>query len=74
MSDAMESPGQDMDEEAPDELVGSQGRRFVSRPSIVAIVFVFEGNAVLIMSDQTGVGDGDAVSVSGEVSEYGLGP
>ena len=73
VSDAMESLGQDMDEEAPDKLVGGQGHGFVASLSVVAIVFVFEGDAMIIMSDQTGIGDGDAVSVSGEVSENGFG-
>ncbi len=73
VSDAMESVRQDMDEEAPDELVGGQGHGLVANPSFVPIVFVFEGDAVIIMSDQAAVGDGDAVGVSGEVSEYGFG-
>ena len=74
VSDAMESVRQDMDEEAPDELVGGQGHGFVASPSFVAIVFIFEGDTVIIMRYQAGVGDGDAVGVSGEVSEYGVGP
>ncbi len=73
VSDAMESLGQDMDEEAPDELAGGQGHGFVANPSFVPIVFVFEGDAVIIVGYQAGVGDGDAVGVSGEVSENGFG-
>ena len=73
VSDAMESLGQDMDEEAPDELAGGQDHGFVANPSFVPIVFVFKGDAEIIVGYQAGVGDGDAVGVSGEVSENGFG-
>jgi len=64
MPDAVEPPGQHMDEEAPDELVSGKGHGFVPGTSLGPVVFPLEGNAVLIERDQSAVGDGDPVGIA----------
>lgn len=74
VSDTVETLWQDVDEETADELVGIEGHGFVSISLFSPVIFVFEGDAVIILGDQSGVGDSDAVGISGEVSQYRLGP
>jgi len=73
VSDTVESMWQDVDEEAADELVGIEGHGFVSVSLFSPVIFVFEGNAMITLGYQAVVGDGDAVSIAGEIVKYGLG-
>src|ERR1700676_4827105 len=68
VADAVESFGQDVDEEAADELTGGERHLLVSGASVGAIIFVPEGDAVLVQRDQPAVGDGDAVGVARQIS------
>ena len=55
MADAMEPLGQDVEQEAPNELVGRQRHRAVSRLPVMAVVLVAEGDAALVESDEPAV-------------------
>ena len=74
VADAVEPLGQDVEQEAPDELVGRQRHRAVPRLPVVAVILVAEGDAALVESDEAAVGDGDAVGVAGEIGEHRFGP
>jgi len=74
VADAVEPLGQDVEQEAPDELVGRECHRAVSRPPVAAVVLVVEAHAALIEAEQAAVRDGDAVGVAGEIGEHCLGP
>ena len=72
VSDAVEAFGQDVDEEAADELIGLEGHGLVVY-GVAAIVLMPEGDAMAVIGDETGVGEGDAVGVTAEVLEHGFG-
>ena len=72
MSDAVEAFGQDVDEEAADELIDIEGPGLMSY-GVAAIVLVPEGDALAVVFDETGVGECDAVGVAAEVLEDGVG-
>lgn len=74
VSNAVESLWQDVDEETADELAGIEGHSFVAVSLFGPVIFPLEGDAVIILGDQAGVGDGDAMGISGEVSQHHLGP
>ena len=69
VTNAVEAVGQDVDEEASDELLSVERHGFVSVFLFGAVVFPAEGDVVFVEGDETGVGDGDAVGVSREVGE-----
>ena len=73
MADAVEAARQDMQQEAAHELLYREGHRFVAATALGAVVLELEGDPSLIECDEAAVGDGHAVGVAGEVSEYGLG-
>ena len=73
MANAMESQGQDMDEEAADELMCRQGHELVAGLSLGPVVLPFKGDAIVITGDKAAIGDGDTVGVSTEIGEHGLG-
>ena len=63
MADTMETVGQDMEQEAADELAGIEGHHL---PLVmVAIIFPEEADPAVGESNQAAVGDGDAVGVAG---------
>ena len=74
VADAVKPLGQDVEQEAPDELVGRERHCAVSRLPVAAVVLVAEGHAALVESDEPAVRDGDAVGVAGEIGEHRLGP
>jgi hypothetical protein len=67
VADAMEPARQDVDQEAADELVGSQCHDLLALATLGAIVLPLEGDAVAIERDQAGVGDRDAMSVARQI-------
>jgi hypothetical protein len=73
-ADAVEALGQDVEQEAPDELIGSERHRAIPRLPTAAVVLVAKGDAALVESEPAAVRDGDAVSVAGEIGEHRLGP
>src|SRR6516164_1652045 len=55
VADAMKPLRQNVEQEAPDELVGAQRHFAVPRLPIAAVVLVAEGHAALVESDETTV-------------------
>ena len=73
VADAVQALGQDVNEEAANELVGCERHHFVTIGAFEPIVLVFETDSVFVERDQPAVGDGDAVGVAGQISQYRLG-
>jgi hypothetical protein len=69
----VEAFGQDVDEEAADELTGGKRHSLVSRAAVGAVILVPEGDAIFVERDQPAVGDGDAVGVARQIGEHRLG-
>jgi hypothetical protein len=63
MADAVEAMWQDMEQEAADELVRRERHHALPFRTIAAVVFVAEGDAGVVVGDQTLIGDGDPVGV-----------
>ena len=74
VADAVEALGQDVDEEAADELFCCEPHHFVAIGAFEPIVLVFEADTVVVERDQPAVGDGDAVGVAGQISNTASGP
>ena len=72
VADAMEALGEDVEQEAADELIDLEGDRPIAH-TIAAIVLMPEGDLAAVVSDEARVGEGDTVGVAPEVLEYGLG-
>src|SRR5947209_4639629 len=70
----MESVRQNMQQEAPDELVRLERHRAKPRPATAPVILVAECHTALVEADQTAVRDGDAVCIAGEIGEHRLGP
>jgi hypothetical protein len=73
VADAVEAQGQDVDEEAADELAWRQGHGLVPLAPLGSVVLSLEGDTPVVEPDQAAVGDGDAVGVAGQVGEHRLG-
>jgi len=73
VADAVQALGQDVDEEAADELVCCERHHLVAIGAFEPIVLVFEADSVFVERDQPAVGDGDAVGVAGQIRQYRLG-
>src|SRR5712671_7517791 len=61
---------QDVEQEAPDELVGAECHCAVPRLPVAAVVLVPEADAVLVESNEPTVRDGDAMGVASEVGKH----
>jgi phage tail tape-measure protein len=61
VADAVETLGQNVQQEAADEFIGRQRDRAKPLPSGAAIILVAKGYATLIESEEATVGYGDAV-------------
>jgi hypothetical protein len=72
--DAVQALGQNVDEEAADELVGCEGHPFVTGRPVEPIVLVAEGDAILVGGDEAAIGDSDAVGVARQIVQNLLGP
>ena len=68
MTDAVEPVGQDMEEEAADELFGGKRHHLLS--AAVAVVCPAEAHAAVFEREQPAVRDRHAVGVAGEVSQH----
>ena len=73
MTDAVEPVGQDMDQEAADELVGVERHQLVAGIGLGAVILPFESHAFAVEGDQPAIGNSDPVRVAGQVSEHRLG-
>ena len=72
MTDAVEAVGQDVEQEAPDELV--RGKPHDAFSPGAAIVLVGERHLVVVDGDEPRIGDRGAMRVAGEIGQYALGP
>jgi hypothetical protein len=71
MTDAMKAVGQDVQKEAPDELMASEAHE--ASASAAAVVPVGERNACVVDGREPGIGDGGAVRIAGKIGEHALG-
>ena len=67
MPDADKAAGQDVKQEAAQELMGGNGHDLLL--AAVSVVSPTEGDAIVFEVQETMVGDGDAVGVAGQVLE-----
>ena len=61
MADAMKPLWQNVEQEAPDELIGAECHRAVPRLPVAAVILVAEGHAALVEGNEATVRDGDAM-------------
>src|SRR6266481_5872847 len=59
VTDAVEPLWQDVEQEAPDELVGGERHGAQPRPAVAAVVLVAEGHTAFVEAEQAAIGDGD---------------
>ena len=74
MADTVEAAGQDVQEKAADELGGVERHGLEPAAAFDPVVLPFEGDAGVVEGDEPGIGDRDAMGVTREVGENGLGP
>ena len=74
MADAMQALGQHMHEEAADELMRRERHGRISARPFDPVILDIEGDTGRVDLDQPAVGDGDAVSVAGQVSKHRFRP
>ena len=65
VTDAVEAVGQDVKQEAADELVGIERHHLAL--VVVAVVLTQEADASLVQADQATVGDRDAMGIAAEI-------
>ncbi len=73
MTDAVEAARQDVEQEAADELVGTECHDALPVGAIAAIILVAECDAGLVEGEETSVRDGDPVRIAREVGEHRFG-
>ena len=74
MADAVEALGEDVHQEAADELMGKERHGLPAIGPIAPVVLPAKGDATVIGGDQPPVGDGDAMGVTGHVPQDWLWP
>src|SRR5215470_2838945 len=72
VADTMQAFWQHVNEEAADEPVGGERHLLVSIAALDAVILPLEGDALLVESNQSAVGDGDAVGVARQIGQHGL--
>ena len=70
MANAVEAFGEDVDQEAPDELMDRQGHGLVALWLLSSIILPGEGDVFVVDADEPTVGDGDPMGIAGEVVEH----
>ena len=73
VTDAMKSVGQDMDQEAADELVGVERHKLIASVALGPVILPFESDALAGEGNEPAVGNSSAVCVAGKVGEDGVG-
>jgi hypothetical protein len=71
---AVEALRQDVQQEAPDALLGGERHRAIALGTVAATILVAEGHAVFVERDQPAVGDGDPVRVARQIGKHRLWP
>lgn len=70
MADAVEAPGQDMGQEAADELVGLERHDALTVGAVATVILDPERHLIFIEGDEAAVRDGDAVGIAREIGEH----
>ena len=73
VTDAVEPVGQDMDQEAADELVGVERHKLAASVALGPVIRPFEGHSLAVEGNEPAVGDRDPVRVAGQISEDSVG-
>src|ERR1700750_1838800 len=73
VTDAMKSAGQDMDQEAADELVGVERHKLIASVGLGPVILPFEGHALAVEGDKPAIGNSSTVCVAGKVGVDGVG-
>lgn len=73
MPDAVEVVGQDVDQEAADELGRGQSHDLLPVPGFYAVILPAEGDGLGIGADQAGVRDRHPVGIAAQVGQHGVG-
>src|SRR5215470_12901912 len=69
VTDAVKSVGQDVDQEAADELVGVERHQLVVGVAFGPVILPFEGHALAVEGDEPAIGNSTPVRVAGKVGE-----
>jgi len=72
VADTMKTSGQNVDQEAADELVGGQAHCLLAITVLDPVIFPTERNGLSIGANQAAVGDRNAVRISAEIGEDGF--
>jgi len=73
MTDTVETVGQDVDQEAADELIGVERHKLVASVALGPVILPFEGHALAVEGDEAAVGNSNAVRVARQVGEHSVG-
>src|SRR5438132_8097686 len=66
VTDAMKSVGQDMDQEAADELVGVERHKLIASVALGPVILPFERDALAVEGDEPAIGNSSTVCVAGK--------
>ena len=69
----MKSVGQNVDQEAADELVSIERHELVAGVVFGPVILPLERHALAVEGDEPAIGNGDPVSVAGQVGEHSAG-
>ncbi len=70
MTDAMKAVGQDVQQEAADELVRIECHDAVTGLAVLTVIFPFEADTFAVEGDEAGIGDSDTMGIAGEIGEH----
>lgn len=74
VADAAKAIGQDVEQEAADELAGCEHHRFIFQPPVFAIILPTKCNMLICQFDEPAIPDGDMVGIACEISQHLLWP
>ena len=57
VADAVEAPGQNVQQEAAHELVGTERHRLITRPPLGSVILPAKGDTPLVQGDEASVGE-----------------
>jgi hypothetical protein len=73
MANAVKAVGQDVRQEAADELVRIERHDAVARFALAPAILPFEADSGALEGNEARIGDGDAVGIAGEIEEHLVG-
>jgi hypothetical protein len=74
MTNAVEASGQYVDEEPANELSGIQCHVLLAGAPFLPVVLPPEGDPLPIKPDESAIGDGNPMSIAGQVRQYRFRP